>query len=128
MGWLMVVCERHGLDGIFFTTVHYHIAVQSRRLVKPLRATDVGRLRAFSKALSGLSLAEAATAVAEGRVIDEATGEPAEWDPIPTVVPVSVRLKALVTGPEYEETAEREAGRLLFRLRGAPDTAHTPAD
>jgi acetoin utilization deacetylase AcuC-like enzyme len=128
MGWLMVVCERHGLDGIFFTTVHYHIAIQSRRLVKPLRATDVGRLRAFSKALADLSLAEAATAVVEGRVIDEATGERAEWEPIPTVVPVSERLKALVTGPEYEETAEREAARLHFRLRGAPDTAHAPAD
>ena len=42
MGWLMVVCEQHGLDGIFFTTVHYHIAVQSRRLVKPLHAGGRG--------------------------------------------------------------------------------------
>jgi acetoin utilization deacetylase AcuC-like enzyme len=120
MGWLMVVCERHALDGIFFTTAHYHIAVQSRRLVKPLRPADLGNIRAFSEALSGLTLAEAATAVAEGRVVDEATGQPAVWRPVPTVVPVSERLKALVTGPEYEESASREAGLLRFRLRAAP--------
>jgi hypothetical protein len=125
MGWLMVVCEQHGLDGIFFTTVHYHIAVQSRRLVKSLRATDEGHIRAFSRALSDLTLAEAATAVAGGRVIDEATDEPAEWRPIPTVVPVSERLKALVTGPEYEAAAAREAARLQLRLGAAPDG---PAD
>jgi hypothetical protein len=124
MGWLMVVCERHALDGIFFTTVHYHIAVQSRRLVKPLRAADLGNIRAFSSALSGLTLAEAATAVAEGRVVDEATGQPAMWQPVPTVVPVSERLKALVTGPEYEEAAAREADRLHFRLQAAPVSPH----
>jgi acetoin utilization deacetylase AcuC-like enzyme len=121
MGWLMVVCEQHGLDGIFFTTAHYHIAVQSRRLVKPLRATDEGHLRAFSRALSDLTLAEAAAAVVGGRVIDVATKEPAEWEPIPTVVPVSARLKALVTGPEYEEAAAREAARLRLRLGAAPE-------
>jgi acetoin utilization deacetylase AcuC-like enzyme len=120
MSWLMVVCERHRLDGIFFTTVHYHIAVQSRRLVKPLRATDEGRLRAFAEALSDLTLAEAAAAVAEGRVIDETTGEPAAWTPVPGVVSVSERLEALVSGPEYEEAAAREADRLRFRLQHAP--------
>jgi acetoin utilization deacetylase AcuC-like enzyme len=120
MGWLMVVCERHALDGIFFTTVHYHIAVQSRRLVKPLRAVDLGNIRAFSEALSGLTLAEAATAVAEGRVIDETTGEPAVWKPVPTVVPVSERLKDRVRGPGYEEVARREAERLHFRLQAVP--------
>ena len=120
MGWLTVVCEQHGLDGIFFTTVHYHIAVQSRRLVKPLHATDLGNIRAFSRALSGLTLAEAATAVAAGRVIEGATNQPAAWTPVPTVVAVSERLKALVTGLEYEEAAAREADRLDFRLQTAP--------
>jgi hypothetical protein len=120
IGWLIVVCERHGLDGIFFTTAHYHLAVQSRRLVMPLHAADRARVEAFSEALAGLSLAEATRAVAEGRVVDERTGEPAEWKPIPSVVPVSARLKTLVSGPEYEEEAAREARRLDFRLRRAP--------
>jgi acetoin utilization deacetylase AcuC-like enzyme len=119
MGWLVVVCEQHGLDGVFFTTVHYHIAVQSRRLVKPLSAADGARIRAFSKALDGLPLAEAASAVAEGRVIDLHTGEPAEWHPVPSVMPVSGRLEARVSGPEYEQALAREATHLDFRLEDA---------
>jgi hypothetical protein len=120
MGWLMVVCEQHDLDGVFFTTVHYHIAVQSRRLVKPVRAVDDARVKAFSRALAGLPLAEAATAVAEGRLVDRATGEPAEWRPVPSVVHVSPRLAALVTGSEYEEASARELARLDFELVPAP--------
>jgi hypothetical protein len=57
-------------------------------------------------------------------VVDEATGQPAMWQPVPTVVPVSERLKALVTGPEYEEAAAREAERLHFRLQAAPVSPH----
>jgi acetoin utilization deacetylase AcuC-like enzyme len=117
MSWLVVVCERHGLDGIFFTTVHYHIAVQSRSIVKLLHAEDEGRLRAFESVLGDMPLAEAAAAVAEGRVVDGQTGEPAEWTPVPAVMPVSERLEALVTGPEYEETAAREAARLDLRVQ-----------
>jgi acetoin utilization deacetylase AcuC-like enzyme len=117
MGWLVVVCERHGLDGIYFTTAHYHLAAQSRSLVRLLHAEDEGRVRAFETALQGLSLAEAAAAVAEGRVVDEATGEPAEWTPVPAVIPVSERLEARVTGTDYEETAAREAARLRLRVR-----------
>jgi hypothetical protein len=117
MSWLVVACERHGLDGIFFTTVHYHIAVQSRSMVKLLHAEDEGRLRAFEAALGDLSLAEAAVAVADGRVINNATGEPAEWTPMPAVMPVSEQLEALVTGPAYEETAAREAARLDLRVQ-----------
>jgi acetoin utilization deacetylase AcuC-like enzyme len=117
MGWLMVVCEQHGLDGIFFTTVHYHIAVQSRRLVKPLHAADDARVKAFSRALEGLSLADAATAVAEGRVLDRATGEPARWEPVPSVVPVSEELATGVTGREYEDASARELARLDFGLQ-----------
>jgi acetoin utilization deacetylase AcuC-like enzyme len=116
IGWLIVVCERHGLDGIFFTTAHYHLAVQSRSLVTPLHPADEARIRTFSRVLADLSLAEATRAVAEGRVIDESTGEPAEWSPIPSVVSVSHRLKARVTGPAYGEEVEREAKRLRYRL------------
>jgi acetoin utilization deacetylase AcuC-like enzyme len=119
MGWLVVVCERHGLDGIFFTTVHYHLAAQSRSLVRFLHAADEGRLRAFEAALRGLSLAEAAAAVTEGRVIDDATGEPVKWTAVPAVMPVSERLEALVTGPAYEETAQNEAARLSLHVRPA---------
>jgi acetoin utilization deacetylase AcuC-like enzyme len=115
MGWLVVACEQRGLDGIFFTAAHYHVAMQSRRLVRPLDPVDEARLEAYAAALDGLSLADATAAVAEGRVLDATTGAPAEWRPIPTVLSVSERLRARVTGPAYEAAVARERGRLSFR-------------
>jgi hypothetical protein len=128
IGWLIVVCERHGLDGIFFTTAHYHLAVQSRHIMTPLHATDEARIRAFSRVLAGLSLAEATRAVDEGRVIDDSRGEAAEWSPIPAVVYVSERLKTLVTGPAYEKEVEHELARLHFRLEAAGATPRDHQD
>jgi acetoin utilization deacetylase AcuC-like enzyme len=115
MGWLMVVCEAHGLDGVFFVAAHYHIAMQSRRLVRPLHPADEARLRAIAAALEGVPLAEATSAVEEGRLVDDA-GRPVEWHPVATVLPVSARLHALVSGPGYEETVSREAAGLGLRL------------
>jgi acetoin utilization deacetylase AcuC-like enzyme len=121
MGWLVVLCEEHGLDGVFFVAGHYHIAVQSRRLVSPLHPADEARLRALGRALSGLSLPEATAAAEEGRLLDAATAEPVAWAPVPTVLPVSERLRALVSGAEYEAAVEREAPRFAYRIgeRGA---------
>jgi len=116
MGWLVVTCETHGLDGISFVAAHYHIAVQSRRLVRPLRPTDEARLRAFADACEGLSLPEATAAIVEGRIVDARTGAAAPWTPVPTVLPVSERLRALVSGPEYEQAVADERALLTFRI------------
>jgi acetoin utilization deacetylase AcuC-like enzyme len=118
MGWLVVVCETHGLDGIHFVAAHYHVAVQSRRLVRPLHPQDEALLRAAAAALEGLSLPEAASAIEGGRLIDAATGRPVEWRPVATVLPVSQRLRALVEGPEYEEAVGGALGR--YRLVSDP--------
>jgi len=117
MGWLVAVCETHGLDGVFFVAAHYHIAMQSRRLVRPLRPAHEARLRALAQALDGVPLAEATGAVDSGRVVDAATGERVAWDPIPTVLPVSVRLRAQVDGPAFDEQVERALHGLRFELR-----------
>jgi acetoin utilization deacetylase AcuC-like enzyme len=115
MGWLVVACEAHGLDGVFFVAAHYHVAMQSRRLVRPLYPEDEARLRAIAAVLEGLPLSEATSAVEAGRVVD-GTGRPAEWKPVTTVLPVSERLHALVSGPEYEEAVARESARYAYRL------------
>jgi acetoin utilization deacetylase AcuC-like enzyme len=119
MGWLVAVCEAHGLDGVFFVAAHYHVAMQSRRLVSPLRPADEARLQALARALEGVPLPEATAAVAEGRVVAAATGERTEWAPVATVLPVSDRLRALVSGSEYDQAVRREADRFAFRLRPA---------
>jgi hypothetical protein len=116
MGWLVVVCETHRLDGVFFVAAHYHIAVQSRRLMRPLRPVDEARLRAMARALDGVPLPEATSAVEEGRLVDAGTGRPVAWEPVATVLPVSERLLALVSGPAYEGAVAAEAVRFAYRL------------
>jgi hypothetical protein len=126
MGWLVVVCEAHKLDGIFFVAAHYHIAMQSRRLVRPLHPEDEARLRAMAAALDGVPLAEGTSAVEGGRLVEAGTGRPVDWQPVATVLPVSERLMALVSGPEYEEAVAREASRFAYRLL-PPGTRVAPA-
>jgi acetoin utilization deacetylase AcuC-like enzyme len=120
MGWLVVVCETHGLDGVWFVAGHYHIAMQSRRLVRVLRPEDEARLRALASALESLPLPEATAAVDSGRVLDASTGARVEWTPMPTVLPVSEALRERVTGPEYDAAVERAGAALAFRVGPAP--------
>jgi acetoin utilization deacetylase AcuC-like enzyme len=122
MGWLVVVCETHGLDGIHFVAAHYHVAMQSRRLVRPLDPRDEARLRRLAAVLAGLPLPEATRAVEQGRVLD-ADGQPVAWTPIATVLPVSERLRELVGSPAYEAAVARECTRLAYRLGPAPPSA-----
>jgi acetoin utilization deacetylase AcuC-like enzyme len=117
MGWLVVVCEAHRLDGIYFVAAHYHIAVQSRRLVRPLHPADEARLRAIARALEGVPLSTGTSAVEEGLLVDVRTGEPASWEPVATVLPVSRRLLARVSGPDYEAAVADEGARFAYRLR-----------
>lgn len=116
MGWLVAVCEAHGLDGVYFVTGHYHIAMQSRRLVRPLDPADEARLRALTETLRGLPLPEATVAVEQGRIVDRVTGAPVDWSPVATVLPVSEALRRLVTGGAYERAVAEEAARLSWAL------------
>ena len=70
-----------------------------------------------------MPLPEATSLVEEGRLVDAATGQPAEWKPVPTVLPVSERLRALVSGPEYEEAVAAAAPRFAYRVVPRPATA-----
>jgi acetoin utilization deacetylase AcuC-like enzyme len=122
MGWLVVVCETHQLDGVYFVAAHYHVAMQSRRLVRPLLPEDEGRLVAMTEAMRGVPLPEATSLVEEGRLVDAQTGRPLAWRPVPTVLPVSERLLSLVSGPEYEEAAAAAAPRFACRVVPRPAT------
>jgi hypothetical protein len=117
MGWLVAVCELHALDGVFFVAAHYHVAMQSRRLVRPLHPAAEARLRAITAALEEVPLPEATVAVEQGRVVDARTGEAVRWEPVATVLPVSPRLAERVSGPAYEQAVAEESARLDYRLR-----------
>jgi acetoin utilization deacetylase AcuC-like enzyme len=117
LGLLLLVCEKHGLDGVAFRAAHYHIAMQSRRYVHFLRPEDEARARAFTGAVQGLPLADAATAVEERRVVASDTGEAQEWPSALMLLPASQRLRDFVSGPDYEAAVERGRERLAFVLR-----------
>lgn len=125
MGWLVVVCESHQLDGIHFVSAHYHVAVQSRRLVRPIDPADEARLRAIARAVAQLDLPAATRAVEQGRVLD-ARGAPVAWKPVAAVLPVSERAQRIVAGPAYDERAGDTTG-LEYRLAPAgPGSAASP--
>jgi hypothetical protein len=70
----------------------------------------------MARALDGVPLPEATSAVEEGRLVDAGTGRPVAWEPVATVLPVSERLLALVSGPAYEGAVAAEAVRFAYRL------------
>jgi acetoin utilization deacetylase AcuC-like enzyme len=113
----ILACDRLQLDGLLFVPSHYHVAVQSRKAMRFLSPVDEGLYRALEAPLQGLSLSAAAAAMAEGRLIDEATGHPFAWHPVPMTYPASERLREQVNGEEYERQAAAEAARHAFVLR-----------
>ncbi len=93
-GWLVVVAETLGLDGLFFRPSHYHIAVQSHRFASFVDSSHEALFRALTELLGGYDLAYASRLVASGKVVRSDTGEVVVWDAFPMVLPVSERLKA----------------------------------
>jgi acetoin utilization deacetylase AcuC-like enzyme len=118
---LVVGCERVGIDGIVFSPSRYHLARSPRRFARFLDPEVEARYRAISKPLQGIALAEASHAVETGRVVDGETGERVGWSPTPMVIPVSDRLRAWVTRPDYEEAVVAHAPPVPYRLVSASD-------
>ena len=112
----VLACDRLQLDGLLFVPSRYHVARHGRKSMRFLDPADEGRYLALQPALQELSLAAAAGAVDQGRVVDTG-GEPFAWKPTPMVFPVSGRLRALVEGEEYERKLAEEAARHTFTLR-----------
>lgn len=130
MAWLVVLCGELGLDGLLFMPAGYFVATFGSRFLDPVRQA---RLEAMRRALTSLRLVEATRAVEQGRVVNAATGAVVPWEPAPMVIPVSLRLRELVEGSEYEAALEAELASLSFRLRqpGESDRrarAGSPAD
>ena len=115
---LIVACERMDLDGLVFTPTHFHLA----RMVQPLASFAdpiyQARLSALMHTVRNLRLNEAARAVESGKVIDGATGEPAQWIPAPMVIPVAQYLKDYHASREYE--SEVAAARQDYQFRLTP--------
>ena len=116
LGWLVMVCEMLNLDGIYFAPSNYHVAAQSRRLVRFLHPEHEAHFRGYLDAVDGLTLSEASQAVDDGRLVDAHTGEVVQWEGFPMVLPVSDRLKEMVFGEAYETEVAEEYDRVSYSL------------
>ena len=108
---LRLAAERLHLDGLVFVPSQYHIAAYGNRHLRFLDPEAARLFRALLGLLRDLPLAEATRHVAEGRVIDEETGEPVKWLPRPMLLPVTRHLEQ-----HMKECCEGEEGVLRLRL------------
>ncbi|UCF67873.1 MAG: histone deacetylase [Acidobacteriota bacterium] len=119
---LLLVCDRLRLDGIVFTPSHYHLAVQSERLLRFLHPDDQARFEALRGALEPLSLEQAARALEQRRVRETDTGHSVRWEPRPMVMPASERLRARMEGEDYENRRRQARAGFRFALHPEPES------
>jgi len=113
---LLLICERLGLDGVYFVPSHLHLASRASRLLRFLEPAAEARWRALRPLVERLPLAVAARAVEEGRIQD-AQGQPMRWIPSPMVLPWSDRLKALIEGEDFERAVAEAGAGLRYVLQ-----------
>ncbi len=116
LGWLVSICEMLHLDGIVYAPSHYHVAAQSRKLVRFLRPQDEAWYRALAQVLDGLPLDEATRLVEEGGVEDAETGERIRWEGRRMVLPVSERMKRDLFSKEYEVRVDEALREMHLRI------------
>jgi acetoin utilization deacetylase AcuC-like enzyme len=115
-GWLVVVAEQLGLDGIAFVPSQYYMAAVGAHHLKFLDPEAQGRFEALRHALRRLGVARANLTIDAGRVVDRLTGQPYRWEPAVTVLPVSDRLRSVVSSEDYRDVADRARQALSFSV------------
>jgi acetoin utilization deacetylase AcuC-like enzyme len=115
-GWLVVVAEQLGLDGIAFVPSQYYMAAVGAHHLKFLDPDAQGRFEALRHALRRLGVARANLAIDAGRVVDRLTGQRYRWEPAVTVLPVSDRLRSVVSSRDYRDLADRARQGLSFSV------------
>jgi hypothetical protein len=111
---MVVMCERIGLDGIMFVPAHYYMAALGRRHLMFVRPEDARHYAAIGRAVSGLPLAEATSAIENGRVVNAADGSEVEWHTPLMILPVNEELRdSLATMDSDEDPNKVPQYRLL---------------
>jgi acetoin utilization deacetylase AcuC-like enzyme len=118
VGLLMLICEKVGLEAVVDVPSQYFVAAVGHKHMRFLDPTAQARFEALAETLSGMPLAEAERALAEGRVVDAATGASVAWEPTPMVIPVSERLRETLRGPAYLAAVREARERLALRVEG----------
>jgi acetoin utilization deacetylase AcuC-like enzyme len=98
---------RLGLGGVAFRPSHYHLAFSARHGFAFVDPERQGRFEALVRDLAHLSLVEATSAVAEGRIL--MNGAPYAWE-------ADEMVYWLRESPSEPGEAEREAARVTFTV------------
>lgn len=117
VAWLVLTCERIGLDGITFAPGQYYMAALGRSVLHFVQPESQARFERMRQATASLALADANRAVNEGRVIDVTTGQPVRWSPDTMVLPVSRKLRNRMRSDEYQAAVEVARELMAFTLR-----------
>ncbi|MFQ6045697.1 MAG: hypothetical protein ACE5PT_04960 [Gemmatimonadales bacterium] len=116
--WLVVVCERLGLDGIAFVPSQYYMAAVGHRQLRFVDPERQARFEGMRAALGDVPLSEANRAVNAGEIVDVRTGEVVFWAPDLMVLAVSEEMRSRVDGPEYRRALEAARRRVELRRKG----------
>jgi acetoin utilization deacetylase AcuC-like enzyme len=111
-GWLVVMGEVLELDGIYYVPSSYHVAIQSRRRVRFLKPEHEAWMQALDELFEGVALAEASNMIADCRVVDEGSGYRLDWKGYPMVLPVSDKLREMVSGDAYDQRVSEVRSQL----------------
>ncbi len=113
---LIVACENLELDGLAFTPSHFHLACLADPQSLFLDPEQQARFAALRHATANMRVAEASLALREKQVIDEASGQPAEWKPGLMILPVSAEMKTFFGSREYGDRVDKVAGKFHFHV------------
>jgi len=100
---MVVMCERIGLDGIMFVPAHYYMAALGRRHLMFMNTEDARFYAAISRAVSGLALAEATSAIENGSVVNSVDGAVVKWHTPLMVLPINEELRDSLTAMDVGE-------------------------
>jgi hypothetical protein len=126
---LLFICARRlGLHGLIDVPERFHNAVIYRRRMTFIDPVFEGRFERLLSLINGEhTLSAVAWALEEGRVLDEATGEPVVWAPREQLLSIDARLEAYFELPAWRRA--RAEARRLFRPRMLPrDLQALPRD
>src|SRR5207244_228624 len=98
---------RLGAAGIIGIPMYYHAALLYHRLFAYIDPVEEGRFQALMRDLRGLSVAEAARAVADGRVRDATLDRPLAWEGREMILPLGDPVRDYLAAPRYADAAAR---------------------
>lgn len=118
-GFLVVLCETIGLDGVVFSPSHLHVAAVSHPHARFLNPEREALLRGLEELFVGVALDQASRTVEAGGVIDRIGNRPILWEGGGMVVPASTAMRAAVGSESYEEAVAEARGFLDVAIRSA---------